>query len=112
MKLSETIQWWLRGIRLLRHPSLVCGLGEIKTEWDSSNRSAPLVRRSISSYRAPRFWRTWEPHPLTAGDRVTVERGSTLSWPVDHNARIDIGSAPISGCVPSKTCARLRAADS
>jgi acetyltransferase-like isoleucine patch superfamily enzyme len=76
----ETFRWWLRGLRYLRYPSLVRGLGELKEEWDTLD----AVRDTYAKYRVRihrgAVFEYWTPEKLELAEAVAIERGSVLCW--------------------------------
>ncbi|MEW6465379.1 MAG: acyltransferase [Pseudomonadota bacterium] len=92
MKIFHTIGWWLRGLAVLRHPSLVRELGDIRA-------TAERLARARAEYAAQGFrlsrtamLENWAPQRLCVGENVAVEHGTILSWPVDGDAQISIGA--------------------
>lgn len=88
----DTLRWWFRGLRLLRHPALVRELGEIKSAADriAEVRAAYAAQRLRLSRTA--VLENWAPQRLCVGENVAVGHGTILSWPADADAWITIGA--------------------
>lgn len=91
MRPFESFRWWLRGIRVLRYPSLVRGLGVLKAQWDTFEQITAAYKGQEFKLARTAIVENWAPHRLTVGHQVTVEHGSILSWPGDDDAWIEIG---------------------
>lgn len=92
LNIIETLGWWFRGLRVLRHPALVRELGDIKA-------SAELLAKVRATYAAQRLrvsrcavLENWELHRLQVGENVALEHGTILSWPAHGDALITIGA--------------------
>lgn len=80
MSIFEGIRWWLRGLRYLRYPSLVRGLGELKTEWDTFDAvRAAYSSRRVRIHRGAVF-SFWTPERLDLGEAVAIEPGTIMCW--------------------------------
>ncbi len=76
----RALRWWLRGLRLLRYPELVVGLGELRTEWavfDAVCAAYPLPGLRL---KRGAIFENWMPERLELAEFVAIERGTILSW--------------------------------
>jgi acetyltransferase-like isoleucine patch superfamily enzyme len=87
------LDWWLRGLRLLRYPALVRGLGELKAEWEMLETiRAAYSDLGVRIHRQAVF-ENWAPQKLNLGRGTTIERGTILCWgaAADDGGLIAIG---------------------
>lgn len=85
--------WWLRGLRYLRYPALVRGLGELKTQWEQiESIRAAYALNGVRINRDAQFL-DWTKERLLLGRGVAIENGTMLCWGQEDGAYgvIDIG---------------------
>lgn len=76
----QTFRWWARGLRYLRYPSLVCGLGELKAEWDTFDAVRDTYAKDRVRIHRGAVFEYWAPEKLELAEAVAIERGTILCW--------------------------------
>lgn len=76
----QTLTWWLRGLRYLRYPALVRGLGELKTEWEIFDAVCNAYAFPGVRLKRGAVFENWTPERLELAEFVAIERGNILSW--------------------------------
>jgi len=75
-----SLKWWLRGLRCLRYPALVRGLGELKTEWELIETiRAAYLGQQVRIHRGAHF-QNWAPERLILEQGAAIENGTMLCW--------------------------------
>ena len=72
--------WWLRGLRYLRHPALVRGLGELKTEWEQLEAIRDAYKGLRVRINRDAHFQGWAKERLILEQGVAIEQGSMLCW--------------------------------
>lgn len=75
--------WWLRGLRYLRYPALVRGLGELKAEWEIFDAVRDAYRLQGVRIQRGAVFENWAHDRLKLGEYVAIERGTILCWGLD-----------------------------
>jgi acetyltransferase-like isoleucine patch superfamily enzyme len=91
--MRNAITWWLRALRLLRHPEVIHELGRLgedRRRWEALVAANPA--RGVNISRDAVF-RQWEPSRMRLGESVCIERGSIFVWGPDEcgAGHVDIG---------------------
>lgn len=78
--MDNVFSWWLRGLRYLRYPALVRGLGELKTEWESLELVRDAYKYPGVRIKRGTIFENWAREKLDLGESVSIERGTILCW--------------------------------
>jgi acetyltransferase-like isoleucine patch superfamily enzyme len=84
--MANALTWWLRGIRYLRHPSLVVALGEMKSRRDMLETMRAEYSGLQVRIHPEAVFENWAPERLTMEDAVAIDRGTILCWGPDAGA--------------------------